>query len=71
MKIKRSKIKKLIKQQRKGYLRNCIVAINIDALPSDIKFDTKYWLEIMYQKGFMIMNEPEDFHVIKYKPRKL
>lgn len=72
MKIKRSKIKKLIKQQRKGYLRNAIIEINLDALPNLSFFKNKYWVEMIYQRGVMLMNSnPQSLRIIKFKPRNL
>lgn len=71
MNLRRSKIKKLIKQQKKGFLRNAIIEIDLDALPN-FKFDTKYWVEMIMQRGVLLTNSlPESIKVIKFKPRRL
>jgi len=54
--IRRSKIKKLIKQQRKGKSKGDLFLIDIDALPVDKLHNWKEMFELINQKGVVFEN---------------
>jgi hypothetical protein len=70
--IRRARIKKLIKQQRKGKSKGDLLLINIDALPLMCEGDLKKAFELLNTRGVLIHEWKPAVQIIKTtRPRKI
>lgn len=70
--IRRARIKKLIKQQRKGKFKAQLFIIDLDAIPVLNESDWHKYFNLWYQKGVLLSPSTSGLEkIIPAKPRKI